>query len=123
MTILEVIHEIDAVKPNTFTQTEKIKWLSEIEGVIKSEIIDTREGGERVVFEGYGEETPLDTKLIVDAPYDSVYVHWLGARIDYALGEYGKYNNSRIAYNDALELFRNYYNRTHMPKGVKFKYF
>lgn len=123
MTILEAVHKIDTVKPNSYTQPEKIKWLSTLDGIIKSEIIDTHEGGEDVVFEGYDDESDLDTVLLVPAPYDDVYVRWLEARIDYANCEYAKYNNSMIAYNDAYSLFANYYNRHNMPKGKKFKFF
>ena len=123
MTIIEVIYQVDAVKPNSYSQVEKIKWLSTLDGVIKSEIIDTHEGGEDVVYSGYDENTDMTTKLLVPAPYDIVYVRWLEAQIDYANGEYGKYNNSLTAYNDAYTLFNRYYNRTHMPKGKKFKFF
>ena len=123
MTILEAVHKIDTVKPNSYTQPEKVRWLSTLDGIIKSEIIDTHEGGEDVIFEGYVDTTNLDTVLLVPTPYDDIYVRWLEARIDYANGEYGKYNNSLTAYNDAYDLYARFYNRNHMPKGNKFKYF
>lgn len=123
MTILEAVHKIDTVKPNSYTQPEKVKWLSTIDGIIKSQIIDTHEGGEGIVFEGYADDTDLDTVLLVPAPYDDIYIRWLEARIDYAMGEYGRYNNSLVAYNDAYDLYANFYNRKHMPKGSKFKFF
>lgn len=123
MTILEAVHKIDTVKPNSYTQPEKIKWLSTLDGIIKSEVIDTHEGGENVVFEGYPEDVDLDTVLLVPAPYDDVYIRWLEARIDYANGEYGKYNNSLTAYSNAYDSYANYYNRKHMPKGKSFKFF
>jgi hypothetical protein len=123
MTILEAVHKIDTLKPNSYTQPEKIKWLSTLDGIIKSEIIDAHEGGEDVVFEGYHDDSDLDTVLLVPAPYDDVYIRWLEARIDYANGEYGRYNNSLKAYNDAYQLYERYYNRKHMPKGKSFKFF
>ena len=123
MTIMEVLYRIDAVKPNSYTQSEKIKWLSSLDGVIKNKIIDTHEGGEDVVFNGYNENTDISTTLLVPAPYDDIYLRWLEAQIDYANGEYGKYNNSLVAYNDSYDLYQKYYNRTHMPKGKKFKFF
>lgn len=123
MTIMEVLYRIDAVKPNSYTQSEKIKWLSSLDGVIKNNIIDTHEGGEDVVFNGYNENTDISTTLLVPAPYDDIYLRWLEAQIDYANGEYGKYNNSLVTYNDAYDLYQKYYNRTHMPKGKKFKFF
>lgn len=123
MTIVEALHRIDELKPNSYQQAEKIKWLSSLDGVIKSEIIDTHEGGEDVAFSGYSDDAELTTVLLVPAPYDDIYLRWLEAQIDYTNGEYGKYNNSLIAYNDAYDLYQRHYNRTHMPKGTKFKFF
>lgn len=123
MTIMDAVYRIDELKPNSYSQSEKIKWLNTLDGIIKKEIIDTHDGGEDIVFNGYDENTELATKLLVDAPYDDVYLRWLEAQIDYSNGEYGKYNNSLTAYNDAYSLFQRYYNRTHMPKGNKFKFF
>ncbi len=115
MTILEAIHRIDAVKPNGYSQSDKIKWLSTLDGTIRTEIIDTHEGGDNVVFEGYNDNTELNTALLVPAPYDEVYIRWLEARIDYYNGEYNKYNNSASAYNTAYMDYARYYNEKHTP--------
>lgn len=119
MTILEAIHRLESAKPNSYDETEKISWLSVLDGVVKNNIIDTHEGTDKVVFNGYNEETPLDTVLIVPAPYDEVYIRWMEAQIDYSNGEYEKYNNSMQMFNTALTAYNNYYNRTHMPLGKK----
>lgn len=123
MTIIEAINRIDILKPNAYSQQEKVKWLSTLDGVIKKEIIDTHEGGEEVVFEGYTETTNVATELLVPAPYDDIYLRWLAAQIDYMNGEYARYNNGVQTYNDAYSAFERYYNRTHMPLGKKFKFF
>jgi hypothetical protein len=123
MTIMDALYRIDEVKPNSYSQAEKIKWLSSLDGVIKNEIIDTHEGGEDVVFNGYDADTDLTTELLVKAPYDDIYIRWAEMQIDYSNGEYGKYNNSMAVYNTAYTAYANYYNRTHMPKGQKFKFF
>lgn len=116
MTILEVINRVDTTKPNSYTQAEKVDWLSTLDGIIKKEIIDTHEGGEAIVFEGYTPDTSLDTELLVPAPYDEIYIRWLESRIDYANGEYGKYNNSATAYNTTFEAYARYYNKHNVPK-------
>lgn len=116
MTILEAINRADTTKPNSYSRDEKIEWLSTLDGIIKKEIIDTHEGGEAIAFKGYTPDTSLDTVLLVPAPYDDIYVRWLESRIDYANGEYGKYNNSAMAYNSAFEAYSRYYNSIHMPK-------
>lgn len=122
MTIMEAIYRIDEVKPNSYSQSEKIKWLSALDGIVKNDIIDTHEGGEGVVFEGY-EDSDLNKELLVPAPYDDVYLRWLEARMDYANGEFSRYNNSITMYNTAYSAYANHYNRTHMPIGKAFKFF
>lgn len=123
MTIIEAINRIDSFKPNTFGQPDKIKWLSNLDGIIKKEIIDTHEGSEAVNFDGYDVDTALDTVLLVPFPYDDIYIKWLEAQIDYVNGDTAKYNNSMTMYNSALYEFKRYYNRTHMPLGTSIKFF
>lgn len=123
MTLIEAISRIDTLKPNTYDPGIKVYWLSNIDGIIFNKIIKTHEGAETEEFNGYVAETPMDTKLLVPAPYDDIYIKWLEAQIDYANREYDKYNNSIVAYNEAYTEFERHYNRTHMPKGKNFKYF
>ena len=123
MTIIEAINKIDSLKPNSYTQEDKIKWLSILDGIIKKEIIDTHEGSEDVTFDGYEPDTDVTTVLLVPFPYDDVYVKWLEAQIDYTNGETTKYNNSMAMYNTAYSAFERYYNRTYMHKATNIKYF
>ena len=117
MTIIEAINRIDHLKPNAYSQQDKVRWLSNLDGVVKKEMIDTHEGGEDVIFEGYNDETLLTTELLIPAPYDEVYVRYLEMQIDYANGEYAKYNNSTVEYNTAFSAFEKYYNRDHTPRS------
>lgn len=123
MTIIEAINYIDNLKPNDYSQNEKISWLSQLDGRVKLDIIDTHEGAEGEVFEGYNDETAIDTELLIPQPYTEIYQYWLEAKIDYANGEYTKYNNSMSMFNTAYSAYENHYNRTHMPLGKKFKFF
>lgn len=117
MTIIEAINKIDALKPNTYEQSDKVTWLSRLDWNVKKEIIDTHIGGTETAFTGYDDSTPLDTELLVPAPYDEVYLRWLEAQIDYTNGEYGKFNNAIIMYNTAFDAYASYYNRNNMPLG------
>jgi hypothetical protein len=123
MTIMEVLHRIDSIKPNTYTQNEKIAWLGDLDSLVKREIIDTHVGGASVVFNGYTENTDLMTKLLVPSPYEDVYIFWLESKIDYWNGEVGKYNNSIAMFNEVYSAFARYYNRMNTPLGSNFKYF
>lgn len=123
MTIIEAIALVDNLKPNTYTQDDKIRWLSKLDGVVKAEIIDTHEGGSEVSFMGYDENTPHDTVLLVPAPYDDIYRFWLEAQIDYTNADFDKYNNSSMRYNAEYSAFERHYNRTHKPITHRLKFF
>lgn len=122
MTIIEAINQIDTLKPNTYSQNDKVRWLSCLDGKVKEEIIDTHEGATDT-FSGYTEETPLDTELLIPYPYDEAYALWLEAQIDYTNNEYGRYNNSIAMFNTTYSAFERYYNRTHLPIGSHFRFF
>jgi hypothetical protein len=123
MKIIDAINRIDSLKHNTFTQIDKVEWLSRLDAMVKSHIIDTHEGGEDVIFTGYDDSTDLQTELLIPEPYSEVYLRWMEAQIDYYNGEYGKYNAALSMYNAAFGAYVNHYNRTHMPKGQQFRYF
>ena len=115
MTISEAIAKVNEIKPNAYLQLIKIGWLSTLEWIIMRDIVETHEDSSEVEFNGYNENTPLETVLIAPDPYDEIYVRWLEAQIDYTNGEIGKYNNSMAMFNTSMESFRNYYNRKHLP--------
>ena len=123
MKIIEAINRIDSLKHNTYSQNDKVAWLSRLDSKVKNLIIDTHDGGEDVTFTGYDDSTDLNTELLVPAPFDEIYLRWLEAQIDYHNGEYDKYNNAILMYQTAYDGYANHYNRNHMPKGTAIKYF
>lgn len=122
MKIIDAINRIDALKHNTYTQGDKVAWLSRVDSMVKKLILDLYEG-EEAAFTGYDDHTSVDTELLVPEPFDEMYLRWLEAQMDYNNGEYNKYNNSISMFNTAFEAYQNYYNRNHMPKGKKLKFF
>lgn len=123
MKIIEAINKIDDLKHNTYSQEDKVGWLSRVDSMVKRLLIDTHEGGEGVAFTGYTPETDSDTELLIPEPFDEAYLRWMEAQIDYHNGELRKYNNAIEMFNGVWQSFTNYYNRTHLPKGQKMKYF
>lgn len=123
MTIAEALARIDSMKPNSFTDEDKIYWLSTLDGKIKKEIIDTHEDGEDITFNGYTADTSRSTNLIAEAPYDELYIYYLAFEMDYFTGEFDKANNSGAMYKETLNDYIRYYNRMHMPKAVYNNYF
>lgn len=123
MKIIEAINAVDSHLPNSYTQSDKVGWLSTLDAMVKAEIIDTHEGGDEVNFDGYDQNTDPGTVLLVSAPHDLIYLRWLEAQIHYRNGENDKHNDAITAFNTAYGGFRNFYNRKHMPKGEKIKFF
>jgi len=122
MTIREAIDQVDANVGNTYTQKEKISWLSRLDQRVKVLIIDTHEGAEKVTFHGYEEDTDPDTVLLVPEPFDEIYLRYLEAQIHYRNQEEDRCNNATDAYKILWEEFRNYYNRLHMPISTRLRF-
>lgn len=113
MTIGEAIRITDEMQPNSFREEQKIAWLRQLDMELYTEVVINHEGCEMVP--DYDEDTDENTVLLVQGPYESIYIHWLQSRMDYALAEYGRYNNSNAAFEADRVAWRMYYNRTHMP--------
>ena len=123
MTIIDAIHRVDGVKPNSYSMDEKLRWLSSLDGIVKKELHDVYLNDVQIEFEGYGENTPLTRELLIPYPYDEIYIRCLEAQIDYANGEYEKYNNSTALFNAAWAAYEKHYHRTHKPGEKGFVHF
>lgn len=117
MFIKDAIGIIDTLRPNQYTDEDKVRWLSVLDGKAVAEVIETHEGGENVKWEAYT-IADYEKELLMPAPYDyEVYINWLMAQIDMANAEVGKYNQSISLFNNAYLQWQQFYNRKHMPKG------
>ena len=115
MTIIEAINQINHLRPNNYTQQEKIFWLSELDGVVKAEILDATEEGRGIAFSGYDDNSSLHTSLLIPPPYDEIYLFWLASRIDFWNSEYDLYNNSILMFNTAFKAYHDHYNSRNGP--------
>lgn len=118
MTIREVITKVDGLKANQISGAQKVKWLSECDSTIFHNVISTHvnDGDMPVTFGGYTDKD-MDTELLVKAPHDIVYGHYLEMQIDLYNKELANYNNTSRLYNMAMTEYSNWYTRTHMPIG------
>ena len=96
MKLHEVIALVDDQKPNAFSTLQKVKWLEQLDGHIAAE--DLLMNPAELQGISYSEDE-LDTELLIKKPYDDIYPLWLAAQIDFANGEYEKYQNSMALYN------------------------
>lgn len=119
MTILEAINK-DPMLVGRHPQSEVIRWLSELDGMVKSNIINTHEGGDGENLKPYTEDDMLKT-LLIPFPYDGAYEYWLSAK-DYATTDTKRYANAMNMFNSVYTAFERAYNRKHMPIGKKLKF-
>ncbi len=102
-TIAKIIERVDDCKPNAFTQKVKLSWIAELDGKMATEVLllsmaDAEQF--RYRYPADMESTPL-----LDFPYDAIYDAWLSAKIDFANGEYDRYQNSKEFYNASVNDF------------------
>lgn len=142
MTIREAIEAVDRLTPNQYENIDKVRWLSELDGVVYLEIEKTHGSGNPVcepwvrtrdpfdrewcgctqpgqdeqTFAGYQETVDLDTVLRVPWPYDEIYRWYLEMKIADANGEMTRYNNAMAKYNAYYTAYQDFYNRTNMPR-------
>ena len=121
MTVNQALDAVDALQPNTFSRAEKLAWLSRVEALVKTQILDTCQAAP--AFSGYGPDTPGETELLAAAPWDELYLRYLQAQMDLANGEVARYENSGALYNRLFAACRNHYNRTHVPKSTGWQFF
>lgn len=115
-TINEVIERVERIKPVvSIDDQDKARWLMELDGRIWNEVIT------KSVHDTPPEEPPKewpedgDKPLLVSYPYDRLYDLYLIAMLEFAIREFGNYNNSMAAFNDALDKFAYHHRNTHMP--------
>lgn len=114
MKVREILAEIDLIRPNAYTDGEKIALLNTIEGRVYTDIYQKAEDfeGEFEPFTEGGEERELS----VPVPFTDLYLYYIASRIDYFNGDVGRYNDSIVLYNDAWDMFAAYYRENHKPK-------
>lgn len=103
MKIREIIDRVDAVKPNVFTPEVKLDWINKIEGRLCADVFLMSTPQIRELVYRYPED--MDAEPLVTSPHDDIYELWLTAQIDFANGEYNRYNNSMTAFNAAYGNF------------------
>lgn len=111
MTIQEAITYAKAVKPNAFDNDTLTRWLNEVEGMVQTQVLLLRT--EAIITYTY--EKDANTTMLVRPPHDKLYTAYLEARIDYANGEYEKYQNTSQVFNSFFNEFMRWYAMNYNP--------
>lgn len=127
MTAGEAIERAAALRPgcNVPALTYK-RWLREADGLLRKELF-ARSDTEAYAAQGADleeAETLADScELLVPAPYDALYPHYLCAQTDAALGETDRYAGEQAQYNTLLSELAAWLRRTYAPRaGVQWSW-
>ena len=105
MTVNELLEFIDMVKPNAFSDEDKLRWLNQFEGEIQAEMFLMKEP---VLYKNG------DDDLKLKAPWGMLYEFYMLAMIDFYNGEYDKYSVTGQMYNEKYNAFCEWLT-THYP--------
>ena len=101
-TMDEVISRVDAIRPNIFTEEQKYRWISHVDGLVSREVMndDAPE---------YNLPDDADTPLLVGHPYEDMYDFYLMAMIELANKEYDHYNNAVMLFQERYQQYKLWY--------------
>ena len=80
MTIRQALQALDERKCNTVSQEKKLAWLSRLDQMVQALLAEHFSQAPTAV-PTYGPDTGLDTQLLISAPYDGIYSHYLAAPV------------------------------------------
>lgn len=119
MTIQEIIDIVDRRQPNMAEYTDKVKWLSSLDGKFWEEVVKEHEWTPAgICYKGYNQETTPDTVLLIPDAYADVYEHYMRAMIANDNRETGDYMKHMMMFNASWQTLCDYWNRKYMPKQV-----
>ncbi len=108
MTLEKSIEIFDSERSNSVDIAKKIRWISQLDYKISSEITEPR-GDE--VFGGYDITTPLTIILKAPDEFGEIYSLYLNMKLDYMNGEIARFNNSALLFNNMYRDLSNFMNR------------
>ena len=106
----KVIETVDRVKPNAYEPEDKLRWISELDGLIRRVVMQAEEAAE------YRYPDDGDRDLLVPYPFDDIYSLYMQAKIDFYNKDYNDYNNAVAVFQERFDEFRKAYIRENMPK-------
>lgn len=110
-TLGQVLDEIDRLRPNGFEPEEKTEWLNELAARIQTDVWLAPADG--LIQYDYSRDAEM--ALLLDESHERMYSAYLAMMIDYANGEYDKYQNSAAMFNAMWNSYVAWYANTAGP--------
>lgn len=111
MKLREALEWVDEIKPNAFSERQKTAWINEVEKKIQTEIF-LFSPAQCVT---YAWDIDQETELLADPLHDGIYPAFLTAMIDFANGEYNRYNNTVQMFNMQFIEYMRWYAQHYRP--------
>lgn len=118
MTIYDVIKSVDLLKPNTFSDADKVAWLTRLDQMLVRTVINSHVRDEDMELPQYAPEADMDTELLAPVPHDQMYPYWMMAQMDLAHSDIDHYNINITMFNEHLNAYSAEYTRHHIPKAA-----
>ena len=120
MSAAEILALCDLLRPNHYSQEQKLLWLQTLDSQLHALLIKPRES------EAPAPQLPYtgETSLLVPPPWDSeLYLGFLNCQIDLNNAEIQKYNQSAALLSAAWRAYADSLNRQKaVPGGSKFMF-
>lgn len=114
MTAGEVLAAVDALRPNQYSAAQKLEWLRQLDGKLRTELLAAFDAEPPALPARYTAETVLPAPFPCDW---ELYTSWLFAQIDLHNAEIVKYNQSMALFAAAWRQLGDCLVRTRMPAG------
>ena len=111
MTPNKAIEIVDKLKPNSYSEEDKLRWINELEGMAQRLVIQEDE----IKQLSYPED--MDKELLIPPPFDDCYTLFLEAKIDFYNREIANYNNSAMMFEAQYNEYKKDYIRKHPARG------
>lgn len=120
MKIGELIAYVTELKGREFSPAVYDAWLNEVEGLVQTRIHLVPEGSVvRLVRDAEDPDAFDNTELSVPFPYDKLYAPYIEGKIDFANGEYERYENSMAMFEKFFTEYMAHYAQVHRPADVR----
>lgn len=116
MTVREAVEKTDALYPNVFSFSQKAFLLEQLDSKVYYEILK-KYADCSVVFRGEY-LSDADIELLIDSPFEDIYIKYLVMQFDIINSDITRYQNSAALYNAEYLDFVKHYNRNHQIKPV-----
>lgn len=109
-TINEVIEQVSRLSPGAVEDRDIARWLLDLDGRLFRELHMPEDTQRPLVWPEDG-----DVPLTAAAPYDGIYALYAELKTEFYRKDYDQYNNTALAFNDAMNEYRKAYRREHPP--------